>query len=161
VLIDSVSSNVQTYTDIYPVNTTITALLYEVGAKFINGGCSPSAGKQSSYVTSMSNMLDWGQDGGLPIGTEEWVDVVLNNDLSIFPNPTLGRLNLEFKGAWDQQSDIRIKVVDITGRVLGRDITNGTGIVSFDFTELPAGIYFINIITEEGRTIVKRFERIN
>ena len=161
VLIDSVSSNVQTYTDIYPVNTTITALLYEVGAKFTNGGCSPSAGKQSSYVTSMSNMLDWGQDGGLPIGTEEWVDVVLNNDLSIFPNPTLGRLNLEFKGAWDQQSDIRIKVVDITGRVLGSDVTDGAGIVSFDFTELPAGIYFINIITEEGRTIVKRFERIN
>ena len=161
VLIDSVSSNVQTYTDIYPVNTTITALLYEVGAKFTNGGCSPSAGKQSSYVTSMSNMLDWGQDGGLPIGTEEWVDVVLNNDLSIFPNPTLGRLNLEFKGAWDQQSDIRIKVVDITGRILGSDVADGTGIVSFDFTELPAGIYFINIITEEGRTIVKRFERIN
>ncbi len=161
VLIDSVSSSVQTYTDIYPVNTAITALLYEVGAKFTNGGCSPSTGKQATYVNSMSNVLDWGADGGLPIGTEEWVDVVLNSDLEIFPNPTLGRLNLALKGAWKDQKDINIKIVDITGRTLAHEVVDGAGTVQFDFTELPAGIYFINIITEEGRTIVKRFERIN
>jgi hypothetical protein len=161
VLVDSVSSNVYTYTDIYPVTTTITALLYEVGAKFVNGGCSPSTGKQSSYANSMSNVLDWGQDGGLPIGTEEWVDVVLGNDLDIYPNPTLGALNLELKGAWEEQEDIQIKVTDMTGRILAYRITQGASTVRFDFEELPAGIYFLNIITGEGRTIVKRFERVN
>ncbi|MDA8661737.1 T9SS type A sorting domain-containing protein [Schleiferiaceae bacterium] len=161
VLVDSVSSNVYTYTDIYPVTTTITALLYEVGAKFVNGGCSPSTGKQSSYANSMSNVLDWGQDGGLPIGTEEWVDVVLGNDLDIYPNPTLGSLNLELKGAWEEQEDIQIKVTDMTGRILAYRITQGASTVRFDFEELPAGVYFLNIITGEGRTIVKRFERIN
>jgi hypothetical protein len=161
VLVDSVSSNVYTYTDIYPVTTTITALLYEVGAKFVNGGCSPSTGKQSSYANSMSNVLDWGQDGGLPIGTEEWVDVVLGNDLDIYPNPTRGALNLELKGAWEEQEDIQIKITDMTGRILAYRITQGAGTVRFDFEELPAGIYFLNIITGEGRTIVKRFERVN
>ena len=161
VLVDSVSSNVYTYTDIYPVTTTITALLYEVGAKFVNGGCSPSTGKQSSYANSMSNVLDWGQDGGLPIGTEEWVDVVLGNDLDIYPNPTRGALNLELKGAWEEQEDIQIKITDMTGRILASRITQGAGTVRFDFEELPAGIYFLNIITGEGRTIVKRFERVN
>ena len=161
ILIDSVSANVQTYTDIYPVTTTLTALLYEVGAKFTNGGCSPTIGKQATYATSMSNVLDWGQDGGLPIGTEEWVDVVLGNDLDIYPNPTLGALNLELKGAWEEQEDIQIKVTDMTGRILAYRIAQGAGTVRFDFEELPAGIYFLNIITAEGRTIVKRFERVN
>jgi hypothetical protein len=161
ILVDSVSSNVFTYTDIYPVTTTITALLYEVGAKFVNGGCSPTVGKRATYANSMSNVLDWGTDGGVSIGTDEWVDVVLEHDLEIYPNPTLGRLNLDLKGAWEYQEDINIKVLDLTGRVLATSITNGAGTVQFDFQDLPAGIYFINIITNEGRTIVKRFERIN
>jgi len=161
VLIDSVSSNVQTYTDIYPVNTAITALLYEVGAKFTNGGCSPNAGKQSSYATSMSNVLDWGTDGGLPIGTEEWVNTVLEHDLEMYPNPTQGKLNLELKGAWDDQRNIQIVITDMTGRRIGERTLNGSGRAQFDFAELPAGVYFLQIITEEGRTIVKRFERIN
>ena len=161
ILVDSVSSNVFTYTDIYPVTTTITALLYEVGAKFVNGGCSPTVGKRATYANSMSNVLDWGVDGGVSIGTDEWVDVVLEHDLEIYPNPSLGRLNLDLKGAWEYQEDINIKVLDITGRVLATSITNGAGTVQFDFQDLPAGVYFINIITNEGRTIVKRFERIN
>jgi len=161
VLIDSVSSSVQTYTDIYPVNTAITALLYEVGAKFTNGGCSPSAGKQSSYVTSMSNVLDWGTDGGLPIGTEEWVNTVLEHDLEMYPNPTQGKLNLDLKGAWEDQRNIQIVITDMTGRRIGERTLNGSGRAQFDFAELPAGVYFLQIITEEGRTIVKRFERIN
>jgi hypothetical protein len=109
----------------------------------------------------MSNVLDWGQDGGLPIGTEEWVDVVLGNDLDIYPNPSLGRLNLDLKGAWEYQEDINIKILDITGKVLATSITNGAGTVQFDFQDLQAGVYIINIITNEGRIIVKRFERVN
>jgi len=70
-------------------------------------------------------------------------------------------LNLELKGSWEEQEDIQIKVTDMTGRILAYRITQGAGTVRFDFEELPAGIYFLNIITGEGRTIVKRFERIN
>lgn len=161
VLVDSVSANVQTYTDIYPVNTTITALLYEIGAKFIVGGCSPSAGKQATYAASMSNRLDWGADGGLPIGTEEWVNVVLESDLGLFPNPTQGYLNVVLSGAWEQEENVQMKVLDITGRVIAQRQVNHGGDVRFDFRELPSGVYFLHTMTERGRIIVKRFERIN
>ena len=161
ILIDSVSSNVFTYTDIYPVTTTITALLYEVGAKFVNGGCSPTAGKQATYANSMSNILDWGTDGGVSIGTDEWVDVVLEQDLEIYPNPTLGRLNLELKGAWEYQRDIQIKILDVTGRILATSVEDEAGTVHLDLNHLPAGVYVINIITNEGRIFTKRFERVN
>ena len=161
VLVDSVSSNVQTYTDIYPVNTTITALLYEVGAKFTNGGCSPSSGKQVSYVNSISNRLDWGSDGGLPIGTDEWLDRVLHQDLKLFPNPTRSSLNLEFNGAWSDQGEFEIMFTDLTGRVFAQKTAEGEGIHRFDFSELPAGVYFIQIITESGNTLVERFEKMN
>lgn len=161
VLVDSVSANVQTYTDIYPVNTTITALLYEIGAKFIVGGCSPSAGKQATYATSMSNRLDWGADGGLPIGTEEWVNVVLESDLGLFPNPTQGYLNVVLSGAWEQEENVQMKVLDITGRVIAQRQVDHGGEVRFDFRELPSGVYFLHTMTERGRIIVKRFERIN
>jgi hypothetical protein len=161
ILVDSVSSNVQTYTDIYPVSTTITALLYEVGAKFVNGGCSPSLGKQSTYVNSISNRLDWGQDGGLPIGTDEWINEVLAYDFSIFPNPTRGIINVDLDGAWNEQEDISIKFTDIRGRILEEKIVQGSGIHQFDFSELPAVIYFIQIFTAEGRTVTERFEKVN
>jgi len=161
VLVDSVSANVQTYTDIYPVNTTITALLYEIGAKFIVGGCSPSAGKQAAYAASMSNRLDWGADGGLPIGTEEWVNVVLESDLGLFPNPTQGYLNVVMSGAWEQEENVQMKVLDITGRVIAQRQVDHGGDVRFDFRELPSGVYFLHTMTERGRIIVKRFERIN
>jgi len=49
----------------------------------------------------------------------------------------------------------------MTGRRIGERTLNGSGRAQFDFAELPAGVYFLQIITEEGRTIVKRFERIN
>mgnify|MGYP000518920579 CR=1 FL=1 len=161
VLVDSVSSNVQTYTDIYPVTTTITALLYEVGAKFVDAGCSPTAGKNSSYVNSLSNRLDWGTDGGLPIGTEEWVNVVLENDLEIYPNPSRGKLNVSMTGAWEQEKNVKLKVMDMTGRTLAVRTVEHGGTVSFDFTNLPAGVYFLHTMTNDGRIIVKRFERIN
>jgi len=161
VLVDSVSANVQTYTDIYPVTTTITALLYEVGAKFVDAGCSPTAGKNSSYVNSISNRLDWGQDGALPIGTEEWVNVVLENDLEIFPNPSRGMLNVSMQGAWEQEENVKLKVMDMMGRTLALRTVEHGGLVSFDFSDLPAGVYFLHTITEEGRIIVKRFERVN
>ena len=161
VLVDSVSSNVQTYTDIYPVTTTITALLYEVGAKFVDAGCSPTAGKNSSYVNSLSNRLDWGQDGGLPIGTEEWVNVVLENDLEIYPNPSRGKLNVSMTGAWEMEKNVKLKVMDMTGRTLAVRTLEYGGTVSFDFTDLPAGVYFLHTITENGRMVVKRFERVN
>lgn len=161
VLVDSVSSNVQTYTDIYPVTTTITALLYEVGAKFVDAGCSPTAGKNSSYLNSLSNRLDWGQDGGLPIGTEEWVNVVLENDLEIYPNPSRGKLNVSMTGAWMMEKNVKLKVMDMTGRTLAVRTVEHGGTVSFDFTDLPAGVYFLHTITENGRMVVKRFERVN
>jgi len=161
VLVDSVSSNVQTYTDIYPVTTTITALLYEVGAKFVDGVCSPTAGKNSSYVNSVSNRLDWGTDSGLPIGTDEWVNVVLENDLEIYPNPSRGSLNVNMTGAWEQEENVKLKVLDMTGRALAKRTIERGGAVSFDFSELPAGIYFLHTITNDGRIVVKRFERIN
>ena len=161
VLVDSVSSNVQTYTDIYPVTTTITALLYEVGAKFVDGVCSPTAGKNSNYVNSLSNRLDWGTDSGLPIGTEEWVNVVLENDLEIYPNPSRGSLNVTMTGAWEQEENVKLKVMDMTGRTLAKRTIERGGSVSFDFSELPAGVYFLHTITNDGRIVVKRFERIN
>jgi hypothetical protein len=161
VLVDSVSANVQTYTDIYPVNTAITALLYEVGAKFVGGGCSPTTGKQASYATSMSNRLDWGTDGGLPIGTDEWVNVVLENNLEIFPNPSRGVLNVALSGAWEDEENVALKVMDIRGRTIATRTVSHGGTVRFDFSELPAGVYFVHTITDDGRIIVKRFERIN
>jgi hypothetical protein len=161
ILIDSVSANVQTYTDIYPINTAITALLYEVGAKFVNGGCSPTTGKNSAIASTMSNRLDWGQDGGLPIGTDEWVNVVLNSQMELFPNPTQNILNVALSGAWEEERNVTMQVLDYTGRVISVRRVDGAGTVRFDFTELPAGVYFLHTMTEDGRIFVKRFERIN
>jgi len=68
---------------------------------------------------------------------------------------------VSMQGAWEQEENVKLKVMDMMGRTLALRTVEHGGLVSFDFSDLPAGVYFLHTITEEGRIIVKRFERVN
>jgi chitodextrinase len=77
----------------------------------------------------------------------------------IYPNPFNSRVNLRFPER--ELMEENIEVVDITGKVILRPkLSNvSTGLGSLDLSDLPVGIHFILIKTEEGvvyKRLIKR-----
>ncbi|KAA1244481.1 T9SS type A sorting domain-containing protein [Aquimarina sp. RZ0] len=80
-------------------------------------------------------------------------------NIILYPNPANTILyiqNYKIKKA----SDIKVAIIDITGRTIKTESYIGTSItsntVSIDINELPKGSYFLNI-TENNTSVVKRF----
>ena len=71
--------------------------------------------------------------------------------LSIYPNPTSGQVFISFNSI----SESKVELVDISGKVLNSDSSNGSVNVSFDLSELSSGVYFIKIQNMDGVFIQK------
>ncbi|MFH1320785.1 MAG: T9SS type A sorting domain-containing protein, partial [Bacteroidota bacterium] len=78
-----------------------------------------------------------------------------NTIFNIYPNPTSGKINVEF--AIDKPKDVNITVTNIIGEVVtSAEIDNAIlGIYTIDLTERANGIYYIYIQTEDD-VIVKK-----
>ena len=77
-------------------------------------------------------------------------------DLSVFPNPTVDRLNVSFMT--DEASSINCKILDMTGKMLyNKHIESDGGLVeeSVNVSDFATGIYFLRIETAKGTTIEK------
>ncbi len=73
----------------------------------------------------------------------------INNNVSIYPNPTSGIININTNA-----QIVNIEVTDITGKVIYIGNTN-----SIDISTQPNGVYFIKVQTEDGiitRKILKK-----
>ncbi len=76
----------------------------------------------------------------LPLGTKEFE---LNHSISIFPNPTTNKLNINHS---ENFSIIESSIFDITGKLVA--FNNYQTII--DVSKLNSGIYFIKVITDKG-----------
>lgn len=82
------------------------------------------------------------------------------NDVSLYPNPTMNNVNLQFYSDDNQQG--QIEVYNISGTKLisvPANISMGSNIVNLDVANLNAGNYFVSLVTNQGITN-KRFTRI-
>jgi para-nitrobenzyl esterase len=78
--------------------------------------------------------------GNISTGVEE---MVANEGLNVFPNPTNGQLQFDVEGA------TRVVLFDMSGREVMSD-SFATGTVRMDISGLPSGIY---LLRSEGNTI--------
>lgn len=77
------------------------------------------------------------------------------DQLSVFPNPTSGVLNLEWKS--DSDKNVELLICDYLGRNVGL-LTIETGrVVQQDLTHLNNGIYILSYKNNEGVIKTKRF----
>lgn len=70
-------------------------------------------------------------------------------DLSIYPNPTTGMLNVNFYA--EKQGEIEVKLVNINGQVILNEVvtsSNGQYNSSFDISNNAKGVYLLSIISE-------------
>lgn len=90
-------------------------------------------------TTNYTNVkLDWTPLATLAGSTEGF------DNVNVFPNPTTGKLTIDFKKELAKAS---IKVTDATGKTLfsEKDIKIQVGSKAIDLSAYPQGIYFINI----------------
>ena len=72
------------------------------------------------------------------------------NEISVFPNPTIGFFTIKTIGSWMEQ----VTLLDALGRELIIKYPTGSE-VDFDLLNLPTGIYFIKINDSTIRKIIK------
>jgi Secretion system C-terminal sorting domain len=78
------------------------------------------------------------------------------NSVNIYPNPANSMVNLEFNSTQEGQTQIRF--IDQMGRVAQtyyQTTTTGTNQMNLDIQSIPAGVYFVQMISNE-QTITKR-----
>lgn len=68
--------------------------------------------------------------------------------MRLFPNPSNGIVKLEMN---DVNSIRMIRVIHPEGRVVFQKSTLNPGINEIDLTDLPSGLFFMDVITEKGR----------
>ncbi|MCL2041238.1 MAG: T9SS type A sorting domain-containing protein [Bacteroidales bacterium] len=103
--------------------------------------------------------LEITEDGAITIGGEVSItDVNDGNGIAVYPNPTSGLLTI-----CDMRCAIcDIAIFDVIGRavvVAQSQIANRTSHIALDLSNLPAGVYFIRITTENGivtKKVVKK-----
>jgi hypothetical protein len=76
-----------------------------------------------------------------------------NNSISIYPNPFSDELIINNQDAKNGISSITLN--DLTGRIL-LQVNPATSIISINTSQLPAGLYYLNISTENGAQWVEK-----
>ena len=70
-------------------------------------------------------------------------DEILTNEISIFPNPTTGIINLTIN-----ESPVNITIFDITGKIV-KHLTLNSNYSTIDISNQPNGIYIIEVSNDE------------
>jgi N-acetylneuraminic acid mutarotase len=95
----------------------------------------------------------------LPDSTTGINEILLGQELVVFPNPAYQKLNIKFN---EQNSGlVTLSIMDITGReVLSCEKNVNNDIIQIDVSSLPPAMYFISIKNKD-MTIIQKFIKIN
>jgi hypothetical protein len=153
-------------TDNYYSPSTLLALVqvmnhnvnsWEAGAYYINYRVTDPSGNTSSLVARpvfvgfppdcRNTVNSW----NLATNTKEFS---LDEAVSVFPNPTSGKLNISYK--LNNAQPVSIEVFNATGvRVASVDAVAGIGSSAVDLSELSEGIYLVRL-TNNGLTTTRK-----
>lgn len=103
---------------------------------------------KGTYTVTLTTTNDCGSNS-VTIGVDCYgveIEDDIFGSLNIFPNPAVDVLNVEFKHT--AAPSISLKLLNSLGQVLqtkNADINGGTGIETFNLTNIPAGIYYLNL----------------
>ncbi len=124
----------------------VTAGYHTISYRYTNGlGCTDSSQKVV-HVIVCDNIREFSNIGAF----------------NIYPNPFNYNFNIDF--SLKKESDVKIKLMDITNRELGSILNErkqeGDYTVYYDGSHLPVGIYYVYIIIDH-EYVIKRIVRVN
>ena len=77
----------------------------------------------------------------------------LGSYISLFPNPSSGRMNLEFHGKTTFEK-ANVRITNLTGNALSQFDWNGESTL-LDFTNYSKGVYFVKISVNDFSEVRK------
>jgi Trk K+ transport system NAD-binding subunit len=116
---------------------------------------------QPDIKSATSTVNDGGTDVDLTFGLNTTTSIsgpqgVLNNQLTLVPNPTYNQLSWRLSG--QQPGDrVEVRIISVTGQVLK---TYRSPTSQIDVSQLPAGSYLFHVQTEQSSG-VKRFIKVD
>jgi hypothetical protein len=138
-------------------NVTLTAGNWYAGVELFSGGSTFDIGiiddatvGQPAWSGAIWYPNDQAYSNGnafairLNLGANTGINDSPISDVSIYPNPSNGLVNITFEG----KENINITVRDISGKVVHSDILNSNSVI--DFSEFGKGIYLVDITNSQG-----------
>jgi hypothetical protein len=90
--------------------------------------------------------------GDLPPSTVGVNEIAAINQVSIYPNPFLSEATIEFD--LEESTNITVNVFDVTGKLVtefgNTNYSIGNHKLTIDGSDMNNGLYYVNIITENG-----------
>ncbi len=115
----------------------------------------PGVGRVSSEVSAvegeesvLTGLID---EDGIVINTVLGLDDNLLEDITVYPNPTVERLNIEAPRGLNL-SDYSISIIGLSGKVFNAPSVLRDSNIQIDVSSLETGVYFIRLTTENGTT---------
>ena len=87
------------------------------------------------------------QDGVLSVE-----DNALSENVSVFPNPTSGDLNINFARNFET---LNVDIINVNGQKVLSQEMEGVGSNTLATSRLANGVYFAQISSDEGSTTIK------
>lgn len=125
--------------------------LFVVGQKGASGGIKFSTKPVDIFVDSKNGILDFnGINSDIKVSAE---DLEIENSIQIHPNPTLGSFSII-----DNNNQIEeISLLDSSGKI---NVKLNVIKNNHSISELPSGIYYLKIITNNKKQIFKKLVKI-
>ncbi len=124
------------YTDSIMSHTFTQVGTYEVKLIVFHGMCSDTVTQTIEVINTT--------------GVE---DLILETGIKVYPNPSTGDFTITFKNGINGS----LRIVDLLGRVHQELIVN-KGELNYTFSDLPKGIYLVEVFITNGRKEVIRIE---
>jgi len=145
VAIDTIPSNLHTYTDQNPL--TCPELFYQVAALHPTG-CTPTLAKVLQYNSAKSNI----SNRTIPTGINYQLSI-LNYPLKVYPNPYTGKTQISYR--LQEKADILLEIYNILGKKVQTVVNErqNSGDYHYNFSAKDsgygAGIYILKFIIDE------------
>jgi hypothetical protein len=94
------------------------------------------------------NLYSGASSNEIVLGLNEFNESI--NDISLYPNPTDGELNVSFSAS--KNKNMQFQVMDITGKIIQNNVVNavqGSNLVLLDTRVFAAGSYFLKIMSDD------------
>jgi Secretion system C-terminal sorting domain/PKD-like domain len=104
-----------------------------------------NATRTSTQASTCRESFDYAQD-----------DNLAGNNVSVYPNPTSGNVNIEFSSV--TKGDATISVMDISGRTIATQnvaVVEGLNKTQLDLSNVSKGIYMLNVNSENENAKIK------
>lgn len=128
---------------------SIASGAYTIYPEEMNYQTTPSASLMIGSGVNTYNSIDFEKNSNSIKPKTTGVKDVENTIFSIYPNPTKGQVNINWKNGIT--GDVQILVTDIAGRTIYNQNVTTAQSTQLDLSKLNQGIYFIKVNTVKGQ----------